>query len=117
MRSAADLLVAVALLLPAAPLPGAPSPPGPVLPLTGAAGLLFGRPLDLNRALPEDLEVLPGIGAVRAQALAAARARAPFCQLRDVLRTRGIGAGTLHKLRPFVVVRPPPGCPGSRTAH
>ncbi len=66
--------------------------------LAGAAPLLFGRPLDLNRAPPEALEALPGIGPVRARAIADARRERAFCAPGDLLRVRGIGARTLARL-------------------
>ncbi len=59
--------------------------------LGGAVGLLFGVPLDLNRASAEDLVVLPGIGPARAAAIVAARAEAPFCEVAGLERVRGIG--------------------------
>jgi competence protein ComEA len=93
--SVAALGVALALLWLA--LPPAPRAPRPVTepPRSGAARLLFGLPLDLNRADPRDLEVLPGIGPARARAIVAAR---PFCRAADLARVPGIGPATLRRL-------------------
>jgi competence protein ComEA len=92
----AALLLAAALL--AAGLPGASPAPEPC-----AAGVLCGEPLDLNRAEPETLEVLPGIGPARARAIAEAR---PFRSVDELERVRGIGNRTLEGLRDLVEVRP-----------
>lgn len=70
--------------------------------LEGAAALLFGRALDLDRATPLSLEVLPGIGPSRARAIADARRTAPFRSVEDLLRVRGIGPHTVAGLRGFV---------------
>lgn len=73
--------------------------------LGGWEGLLFGRPLDLNRAGRDDLEALPGIGPKTAAAILEAReARGGFQTVEDLLRVRGIGPKTLEGLRPLVTV-------------
>jgi hypothetical protein len=82
---------------------------------SGAAGLLFGRPLDPNRAEPAALEALPRIGPGRAGAIVAARQEAPFCALEDLLRVRGIGPHTLAAAAPGLAVRAAPaGCRSAR---
>jgi len=59
--------------------------------------------LDLNRASAADLEVLPGIGPRRAEALVLARLRGgPFLALEDLLRVDGFGPDMLRQLRPHV---------------
>lgn len=86
---------------------------GPVAPLPrparleGAAGLLWGVPLDLHRADTEALQVLPGIGPARARAIVAARCRRPFHSLADLRRIRGIGPRTVARLAGQAEVRDP----------
>lgn len=61
--------------------------------------------LDVNRATAEELQRLPGIGPVLAQAVIAERAtRGRFRSVEDLKRVRGIGAKRLERLRPLVVV-------------
>jgi hypothetical protein len=93
----------LAAVLFAVALPGRPPEPAPCIARTGAAGLLCGVPLDLNRASPLDLEVLPGIGPRRAGALAAAR---PYTSVADITRVHGIGEARLESLSSWVEVRP-----------
>jgi competence protein ComEA len=62
-------------------------------------------PIDVNAASAEELQRLPDIGPVKAQAIVAARANAPFRSVNDLDRVKGIGPKTLEKLRPLVVVR------------
>jgi len=63
-------------------------------------------PLDLNQATTEQLEALPGIGPVRAEAIVRYReARGPFRRVEDLKQIAGIGEKTLEGLRPFF--RPP----------
>jgi predicted flap endonuclease-1-like 5' DNA nuclease len=64
----------------------------------GAAGLLFGRPLDPNRASARDLEALPGIGPARASAIVHEAAERAFCAPADLERVPGIGPVTRARL-------------------
>ena len=78
-----------------------------------ADGLLAGRPrlddpvivpitIDLNREGLGGLQALPGIGAVRAEAIILDRVRnGPFRSLEDLDRVDGVGATTIEALRPF----------------
>jgi competence protein ComEA len=58
-------------------------------------------PVNVNTATADELQRLPGIGPVTAQAIAAGR---PFQSVADLDRVKGIGAKTVEKLRPFVTV-------------
>lgn len=92
--------------------------------LRGPARLLYGLPLDPNRADQRTLEVLPGIGPARAEAILHERARAPFARVDDLLRVPGIGPVTLSRIAPLLRVSPGPtggsrsgesvGCSGTR---
>jgi hypothetical protein len=81
--------------------------PRATAPEHGAARLLWGLPLDLNREAVRDLEALPGIGPGRARAIVTGR---PFCAVEDLDRVPGIGPATLRRLRGRVQVEPPPKC-------
>ncbi len=74
-------------------------------PSAGAIGLLYGHPLDLNRASAETLEVLPGIGPGRAAAIVAYRREQPFLRVADLERVDGIGPRTVARLEGWVAVR------------
>jgi len=64
-----------------------------------------GGPLDLNRATAEQLEALPGIGAVKAAAILAVRdSRGGFESMEELEAVRGIGPALVEKLRPLVVL-------------
>ena len=84
-------------------------------PLEGAARLVFGLPLDVNRAAARALEALPGIGAGRAAAIVAARRAAPFCDVRDLDRVPGIGRTTLARLAAYVIAGPVRGCAAAKS--
>lgn len=59
----------------------------------------------LNAAAEEDLRHLPGIGATRAKAILALRAKlGRFSRVEDLLKVKGIGRRSLARLRPLVVL-------------
>ncbi|MBM3983408.1 MAG: helix-hairpin-helix domain-containing protein [Planctomycetes bacterium] len=62
-------------------------------------------PINVNTATADELQRLPGIGPVTAQAIVAARASKAFESVNDLDRAKGIGPKTLERLRPFVVVK------------
>lgn len=66
-------------------------------------------PLDLNRATAEQLEALPGIGAVKAAAILAVREeRGGFRSMDELESVRGIGPALAAKLRPMLRIGKPP---------
>lgn len=71
----------------------------------GATGLLFGRPLDINRARQVDWESLPGIGPARASAILKYRERSPFRSLDELRQVHGIGKKTVAGLAGWVELR------------
>lgn len=72
--------------------------------LRGPARLLFGQPIDPNRADRETLAVLPGIGPSRAAAIVAGRAQRPYASVAELGRVPGIGPITLARIRPLLAV-------------
>ncbi|MET0952181.1 MAG: ComEA family DNA-binding protein [Aeromicrobium sp.] len=79
--------------------PGAPAAaPGGAAPTAGAK-------INLNTATLEQLDTLPGVGPVTAQAILAWREDdGPFTSVDDLLDVKGIGDATLAELRDLVVV-------------
>jgi hypothetical protein len=66
--------------------------------LRGPEALLFGKPVDANRADRATLEALPGIGPGKASAWVEERDRKPFCGPEDLGRVKGIGPKTQARL-------------------
>ena len=61
--------------------------------------------VNVNTATPEELELLPGVGAARATAIVAFRKeQGGFKQVEDLLAVKGIGESMLERMRPFVTV-------------
>jgi competence protein ComEA len=60
--------------------------------------------IDLNRATPEQLKALPGIGPTLAGRIVEARRNRPFRSVDELRKIKGIGAKTLTRLRPHVTV-------------
>ena len=61
--------------------------------------------IDINRAEPWLLEALPGIGEVTAQAIVDYRnENGPFQRIEDLLKVKGIGEGTLDKIKDYITV-------------
>jgi competence protein ComEA len=86
--------------------PATTQAPAPVLPRATATPE---EPVVLNVAAEADLRRLPGIGAKRADAILALRARlGRFRAVEDLLKVRGIGRATLRRLRPLVRLDAPP---------
>ncbi len=63
------------------------------------------HPLDLNRASPNELEALPGVGPATAAAIVEYRnSHGPFTSVDELSRVRGIGPAKLEQVRALVVV-------------
>ena len=76
--------------------------------LSGRHRRLLDLPIPLNRARSEDLQAIPGIGPVRAEAIVSLRQnRGPFVVLEELERIPGIGPATLARIRPFVFIAGP----------
>jgi len=68
--------------------------------------------IDINRAGPDELQKLPGVGKARAEAIVEMRkARGGFKSVDELLDVRGIGDVMLERMRPHVSVG---GAPGDR---
>lgn len=64
----------------------------------------------LNRAGPDELRKLPGVGPKRAASILALREKLKrFRRATDLLRVRGIGAKSLARMQPLFVLDEPPG--------
>jgi competence protein ComEA len=63
--------------------------------------------LNLNQADADALELLPGIGPVKAERIVVFRRSHPFRRVDDLTRVKGIGRKTLARLRPFLTVAGP----------
>lgn len=97
-------------------LPAAAPSAGPALTTACNAGRTADGKVVLNLATLDDLRTLPGIGQKRAQAILALRDKLKkFRKIQELRRVRGIGAKTLNKLAPKLLVDPPPGAGCSST--
>ncbi|MDD5305957.1 MAG: ComEA family DNA-binding protein [Deltaproteobacteria bacterium] len=77
--------------------------------LPGPRRLLCGVGLDVNRDPAVDLELLPGIGPVKARRIVESREReGPFRSVEDLDRVPGVGTSTVERLRPWLVFEGPP---------
>jgi len=98
----AGLLAAVLVLLAGLALPVQAKESNPTL-----AGVV-----NINTASREELQLLPGVGEVRAVAIVAMRKeRGGFKGVDDLLEVSGIGDAMLERLRPHVTLT------GKTTAH
>ena len=72
--------------------------PAASAPAAGGGGSTGGL-VNLNTATPEELEALPGIGAVTVQKIVAARQERPFTSLEDALQRGAINRGQLEDIQ------------------
>lgn len=63
--------------------------------------------VNINDAASEQLELLPGVGPSRAQAIVAFRKTHPFKRVEDLQRIKGIGKKTFARLRPLITIAGP----------
>lgn len=69
--------------------------------------------LVLNAASAEELDKLPGVGPSKALKIVELRTKlGRFTRLEELFRIKGIKRRLLEKIRPLVVLDPPPGCSG-----
>ncbi|MBW2703566.1 MAG: helix-hairpin-helix domain-containing protein [Deltaproteobacteria bacterium] len=66
--------------------------------------LLLGLKLDVNRAGAKELQLIPGIGPVKARRIIEERSKQVFAGLDDLLRVHGIGPKTLARIRVYLRV-------------
>jgi len=71
-------------------------------PLLAAGGTLTGV-VNINTATNDELQLLPGIGEARADAVIALRKRSGgFKSIEELEQIKGIGESAMKRLRPFV---------------
>ncbi|MFL2936283.1 MAG: helix-hairpin-helix domain-containing protein [Myxococcota bacterium] len=71
----------------------------------GWGALSIAGAVNINTASAEELQLLPGIGPVRAQAILAERKkRTRFNRIEDLADVKGVGESMLDTLRPHVVL-------------
>ena len=67
------------------------------------------KPLDLNTATFQQLQQLPTVGPVAANAIVVFREKSgPFRKVEELLAVKGFTKKRLEKLRPYIKVVPPP---------
>jgi competence protein ComEA len=61
-----------------------------------------GETVNINTAPKEDLDKLPGIGPVKAQAIIEGR---PFEKIEDIMKVKGIKEGEFGKIKDLITVK------------
>jgi competence protein ComEA len=90
---------------PAQPAAATSSTPELATARSGGSDLSGAGLLNLNTASAQELEALPAIGPVTAQAIVDYRtANGPFRSVEEIVKVKGIGPATLEKLKPLITV-------------
>ncbi len=63
--------------------------------------------VNIQTATAEQLQLLPGVGPSKAQAIVDFREHRAFRRVEDIMRVRGIGRATFRRLRPMITVDGP----------
>ena len=63
--------------------------------------------VNIQTATAEELQLLPGIGPAKADAIVRHRERRAFRRIEDLMRVRGIGRATFRRLRAMLSVEGP----------
>ena len=69
---------------------------------TQSAKVAVGKLVNINTASKEQLEALPEIGPVKAQAIIDGR---PYRKVEDIMKVKGIKEGTYSKIKDFITVQ------------
>ncbi len=100
MKSAWNVVVVAVAVLAACALMCAASPAQAAGSAADASGVV-----NVNTASAQQLQLLPGVGAKKAQAILEHRAKAPFGSVEELLKVKGIGQKLLERIRPNVVLK------------
>jgi competence protein ComEA len=58
--------------------------------------------VNINSASKEDIEMLPGIGPAKAQAIIDGR---PYAAIEDIMKVKGIKEGIFNKIKGYITVK------------
>gem|GEM_PF-3723113 len=79
--------------------------------LSGAGQLVLGRKIDLNRASPDDLKALPGLGQKLAERIVKDRQeKGKFNKIESLMRVKGIKEKKWGQIKRFIQVCSDAGC-------
>lgn len=67
-----------------------------------AVKLAPGQKININSATKEELDALPEIGTVKAQAIIDGR---PYQKIEDIMKVKGIKEGTFNKIKDYITVK------------
>lgn len=107
LNLAAPLADGMRIWVPGQAIAVSPTPPKPAAGKSGIPTPSTDHPLNINTATQAELELLPGIGETRAQAILAYREQNGFfMQLSDLRNVPGITTSTFEKIRNLLTTGP-----------